>query len=345
MAYSYSDTLNWLNLFKFKTGNSGICQNRTFINKFLLFNYKFNNGFCNEKNVNYGDYIQTIATKQAIEKAIGKSCEFEYVDRENVSRISQKYAGYTLIMQGWFSHTLNFVPPSFLRTVWVGTHINPSKYEFLNEVTQEFPSIISEPIGCRDYQTQRFFDRLGIENYFSRCLTLTLDKRCESDERNANKVFLVNFDKKYEAFLPENIRKNAIRLNQRSNNPNADWKKDLEFAENLLLRYKSEAALVITSALHCASPCISMGIPVVLFQNDVNKIRLQALDGIIPIYKYSDLQEGLIRFEKVKSVEIEELKKLLIENLRYRILGAADEYAQFKLKTLTEKIKNFKTEL
>lgn len=56
-------------------------------------------------------------------------------------------------------------------------------------------------------------------------------------------------------------------------------------------RLRDEATLVITSRLHCAVPCIAMGIPVILVKNSFDE-RFSWVDKYIPFYtpdKYKDI--------------------------------------------------------
>ncbi|WP_348518297.1 hypothetical protein [Campylobacter sp. CCS1377] len=68
----------------------------------------------------------------------------------------------------------------------------------------------------------------------------------------------------------------------------ANEKEFYEQIKALLKRYENEAKLVIAIALHCASPCTAMGIPVVLLADNYNeqKTRFGALKGIEKFIPY-----------------------------------------------------------
>ncbi|MGV0033849.1 MAG: polysaccharide pyruvyl transferase family protein [Candidatus Azotimanducaceae bacterium WSBS_2022_MAG_OTU7] len=59
----------------------------------------------------------------------------------------------------------------------------------------------------------------------------------------------------------------------------------MAMAGELLERYRTQAKLVITSKLHCALPCIAMGIPVIFFA-DKRDERLHLVREFIPINPY-----------------------------------------------------------
>ncbi|MGU9957180.1 MAG: polysaccharide pyruvyl transferase family protein [Arenicellales bacterium WSBS_2016_MAG_OTU3] len=99
------------------------------------------------------------------------------------------------------------------------------------------------------------------------------------------KIFIVDLD----GFLPlpESMRKSheiEFLTHACGNIYSHDAK--MLLAQELLDRYKNEAELVITSRLHCALPCIAMGIPVLLFA-DPNSERMKLATEIIPIHPYN----------------------------------------------------------
>ena len=68
---------------------------------------------------NLGDYIQTIATEEAIKKCVKGPVVFENVLRSALT----DHQGGTCVMQGWYVHKqLTFLPGPDTRPVWVGTH-------------------------------------------------------------------------------------------------------------------------------------------------------------------------------------------------------------------------------
>ena len=86
--------------------------------------------------------------------------------------------------------------------------------------------------------------------------------------------------------------------------------------------YKKEARLVVTTALHCATPCIAMGIPVVLIATDIpeNTQRFSSLTGLLKIYSFEDLKTGKINFDLGReSQDFESLKFAMKENLKLSI--------------------------
>ena len=293
---------------------------------FLLFHYFFHlptfHGF-----VNLGDYIQTLATRNVLSD-LNSNCKFSYWDRDCLSffKPPEKKQLLVCIMQGWFSHSLNFLPNQHIKPVWVGTHFDKYTQNFLKElvcVKRVNPEL---EIGCRDLYTQKFCQTIGVKSYFSRCLTLTFPQR--QNINAADKVYLVDIPERYKQYLPKKILDEGIQIEQKwVNRSNQFWKDSLNEAELLLNKYKTDAKLVITTALHCAAPCVAMGIPTILISDNEqeNERRFSALRGILPFNTIKDLADGSVNFEP-EPVEIEPLKMAIKENLKLSIRKELGNY-------------------
>ena len=94
---------------------------------------------------NLGDYIQSIAAKQIINKS--KILE---IDRDELHRF--KTAKALLIMNGWFMDKPENWPPSDkIKPLFLSFHLNPTAEKEM--LTQEGINYLKnhQPIGCRDY--------------------------------------------------------------------------------------------------------------------------------------------------------------------------------------------------
>jgi hypothetical protein len=223
---------------------------------------------------NLGDHIQTIATEQFIKSHGG-------VDRDSLNSYSGKHI--KILMQGWFGNAEkceNMFPPSQkIEPIFIGFHIpdnKPSKKFYSKKSNIEYFKK-HEPIGCRDKFTTNFLSKLGVNAYFSRCLTTTLPLRGLSAEYN--KTFVV--DVCDEALIPSHILKKAEKITHYVDVKKTQKEKE-DMANELLNKYKNEAALVITSRLHCASPCIAMGIPVI-FMGNSRDVRFTAISDMLKV--------------------------------------------------------------
>lgn len=250
-------------------------------------------------------------------------------------------------MQGWFAFpdSPHFIPNHFLLPIFVGTHFTTAIQKFLQYFIVYYPWYFEgKTMGCRDLATLGFCEKLGLEAYFSRCLTLTLPKRTQEEAKQATKVFLVGIPENLLKFIPQNLREGAISVNQQniSNEKSLQWQNFYHRSENLLETYKNEAKLIITCALHCASPSIAMGIPVVLIaRNQENIQRFSALSGIVPIYTLEDLEKGRVDFAP-QSLNIESLKADMLENLKLSIRQEMGESVDTQaLQAIRQRIADF----
>lgn len=321
-----------------------IFKSCNFKENFILFDYKFTNIF-NSYGVNLGDFIQSIAVKNILLK-LYPNINIILCDRDSLTVYKGKPA-FT-IMQGWFAHDNKFVPNNKIIPIFIGTHITIEMQKYLSKfISDNSEYFKNKIIGCRDKNTLEYFKKQNINSYLSRCLTLTFPKRIISP--NQNKVFIVNIPEKLQSYIPQDLFENAEIINQRFVDKGLkktyylkNSKKYFNQAEQLLNKYRDEARLVITTALHCAAPCTAMGIPVVLISETINNIRFSTLDGIIKIYSIDDLKQGNINYS-VQAPNIEDLKTLMIKNVDLTIkqvfdASVSDEY----LCDIREKIENYK---
>ena len=306
-------------------------------NNFLLFNYFLHLPIFSG-NINLGDYVQTIAVKNILDNLYNPN--YFWYDRDNISFFRSSVTNNNpicCIMQGWFSHSYTFLPPSNVLPVWIGTHFTSTIHSFLRKVLVVFPNYFSSTVGCRDLSTLRFFRKNHISSYFSRCLTLTFPLR--NSNKNANNIYIVDVPSHLMEYIPRSIKDNSIYVNQRFVNVQYEhWTDSLIRTKNLLDEYKNSAKLVITTALHCASPCIAMGIPVILIDNTIGEKnpRFSALSGIINPINIDDLKRNKIDWSP-SPVNIEKLKDAMIKNVSLSV----DEVLYRKESNETKEIRKF----
>ena len=247
-------------------------------------------------------------------------------------------------MQGWFAHSFHFLPNNQTLPIFVGTHFTDSIRIFLENIIAYYPWYFSNKfVGCRDLDTLMYCKSLGLNAYFSRCLTLTLPRRNKSVEKQAKHVFLVGIPNEILEFIPNDLLNDALQVHQQLVFINDLVYENIEKVTlNLLETYKTQAKLIITCAMHCASPAIAMGIPVVLIaRNEENLQRFSALNGIVPIYTIEDLKKGRVDFAP-QSLDIESLKQDMLENLRLSIKEAIGESVDKEaLQTIRQRIADF----
>lgn len=317
------------------------------IKKCLLLKYDNFWGIGRTSGPNLGDNIQTIAVKNIVDK-LYPNIEYEYVDRDNLLNYSGEKA--ICILQGWFSHmqSTTFLTNKNIFPIYVGYHLEPYKEEDILYLLKYVPNYFkNKTIGCRDIFTKNLFKNLNIPSYLSRCLTLTLPMVKRNTK--ADTIYFVDIYDNYLKSIPKEFFKKYERITQRGcdkgfmdsyyigTSEQYYFEKSLQIFE----KYSKNAKLVITTCLHCAAPCIAMGIPVILFCFNDDKTRYSALNGIIPIYTLDDLKNGHVNWNP-KLVNIENLKEFMIKNLGLTIKEQLGENInKNELQLLRSKIENY----
>ena len=180
-------------------------------------------------------------------------------------------------------------------------------------------------VGCRDISTVQYLKSLGIDAYLTGCLTLTLPRRTVQQSEKADKIYFLDVPAGLMEWIPDEIKSEAITLSNilRFKNPGntnriseEDTYEEHRKGEERLTLLKDTAKLVITSKLHVASPCLAMGIPVILAKNHFGD-RFGFIDRLLPTYtpehyKDIDWNPKPVDFESDK----DKIKQLFFDKVR-----------------------------
>ncbi len=291
--------------------------------KFANIYYPYGSIYKKQENsteaINIGDVFQYLALEN-LYKSMGihtketiKINRYELADYNGeyvVLPINCNFTGFTSGTD--ITNFSSKIIPVFLGLSIVNDFLSQSDIDYLKKF---------EPIGCRDEFTLRVMRKYGIKSWLNGCMTLTFSKKSS----RGNKILLIDCPDAVRDILPE--YKNIEIGTHIWNN---DYYAMEEKVQELYEYYKTEAKLVITSRLHCATPCMAAGIPVILAKDSFGT-GFSWIDKLIPLYpkeKYHDINW------KCKAVEIEELKSNMIENAK-RMLNDIFEKYQKKI-TISE---------
>lgn len=223
--------------------------------------------FKNTKNI--GDDIQSYAAAQLLPQVD------YYIDREYLDTFHpDEEEPVSVIMNGWFMYNKLGWP--------VSPCINPlylSMHFWENDALDIKDSFLKglggqdmrehQPIGCRDLETQRFLQKAGFETWFSACVTLTLEPKFLRDTDHY--VCLTDVSPSVVKYVRENYPNLKIQVVSQENDklidPTMEWEERFKQVENLLALYQNASA-VITTRLHCSLPCLALGTPVLLLNQD-----------------------------------------------------------------------------
>lgn len=192
------------------------------------------------------------------------------------------------------------------------------------------------PIGCRDEYTYQIL-RSALENsskqnevYLQGCITATLPRR---QEKAYSTVYIIDIPKYVEEQIPPALRENAVRMSQllygdlRDEYTRKGFSTAQEYVKNRFELYRDTAKLVITSRMHCAVPCMAMGIPVI-FIAPVMSSRFSWMEKLLPIHTYDETDQ--IDWNP-KPVDYEEQKRVILQSAINRIRGAEDTSLCFQV--------------
>lgn len=252
---------------------------------------------------NLGDDIQTYACLKQVPKA-------DYVlDREHLDTFTSKdnEPVATIFSAWWLWHKWNWPPANNVYPLLVGMHFNnygpedngsPIKNEWLQDIGKDFLTAYG-PVGVRDNSSIEFLNGLGIDNYFSGCVTLTLPPQ-EKELPDKGKYIVINdlnpacekATKKWAADNGLDVKVLTHRLP--ASNKELTFEERMQQTEERLTIYQN-AVCVVTRRLHCTLPCVAMGVPVVpVVGMDTTKNTTRwypYYDWVNPLLK-SDVQKG-----------------------------------------------------
>ena len=273
-----------------------------------------------EAIINLGDNVQTFGI-EALYKMLGyNQNEIKEINLYNLHNFEGEK---TIVpMNAFFSGGIksSFLPTSKdILPLFIGFHCHDEKILDNIEFFKKY-----EPIGCRDEYTKALISERGIDAYISGCLSIMEPKRVI--EPKVKKTFFVDIPKQLEEYIPKELKENCEYINHVINVDTLEYgdeerKKYDELARQVIKKYREEATLVVTSRLHCAAPCLAMGIPVIIVKDNID-YRFGWIDKFLPIYEVNDFKN--INWSP-EVVDIEDTKKLLCsifaDRLNDSILG------------------------
>ncbi len=283
--------------------------------------------------VNLGDYIQFVAIEN-LYKYMGlkpeeivhlSSGELEnYKGEKLIFPINYIFADHEFcpfINNGRIAISSDIIP------VFLGISFKETFWEFTEERTAYLKKYA--PIGCRDYNTYQHMQELGIESYIAGCITTTFPKRDENN-KNYDTVFCVEAPEDVISYMPQRLRDKAEFLEHVvpfTKEQFYDSSYVMNYVKDRLKLYRTKAKMVVTSRLHCAIPCMAMGIPVILVKEYLG-YPFDLLPKFLPFYtpdKYADIDW------EAEPVELEDYKKTALECAKKRLLDVYEQKHYYKL--------------
>lgn len=232
---------------------------------------------------NLGDDVQTYAAAKLlphVDYVIDRE-KLDTFETENGEPVGVPMAAW------WFWEKWNWPPSDCIVPLLTSMHMNNySVYERGTPVGDKWLRGLGGdyfraygPVGARDQSSLEFFQKHGIDAYFSGCITLTLPQQKKTED-SGKYICLVDLNDKLKKKAYEILDGCGYEIRELShdgsfNYSKKSWEERMAEVEKYLTIYQN-AHCVITRRLHVTLPCLAMGVPVfsiVKFMSDGNKPR------------------------------------------------------------------------
>jgi len=224
-----------------------------------------------------------------------------------------------LVMNSFFSERAALPPSPNITPLYIAFYMGSAaqrKYA-TTECIEHFKR--HQPIGCRDKVSVKFLRGLGIEAYYSGCLTLTMPLRDSAGLHN----YAVDYPRRNRYFRGEMYgKRECISVSHKHNFAPLGSDITFQMARNLLTLYQS-AKHIYTSRLHCALPCAAMGIPVTYL--GVREGRTECLRELgkqleLPPLKWRyALNKTDLLHVQLDQAKVQEHKRRLVDDFNQRL--------------------------
>lgn len=279
---------------------------------------------------NIGDDIQSYAASKFLPKID------YYIEREELDTfVSEKKEEVAVIMSHWFLHNkINFPPSPYINPLFISTHFTDNLEDkcprYLKGYSAEYLKKY-EPLGLRDSLVKKHLEKQGIETYFSGCMTLTL--REFKNIKKEDYVCAVDISKELVNKIKLSMNceiKEMTHTVETEKNSQLSYKDRFDNVENLLKTYQ-KARCVITTRLHCALPCLAIGVPVMLIYDEKDKDVRNRLGEYLKLCHHIKSSDSLDNSDK-------------IINFIKKSSKNSDNYLKYR-KKLEKKVKKFITDV
>lgn len=241
------------------------------------------------KRNNIGDVLQAVAVADHLPEAP------VVLDREDLPGAADR-GRLLLFANGWYMHDYSkFPPPPNIVPVYASVHFSNAAILQKRENILHFKK--HGPVGARDWKTLAMLRAAGVPSYYSGCFTAGLKPR--PADRGGGKLLVVDgIDHRLpDAAVEEIGRRLGMRPERVSHDPEGS---SLPFAEyavqsfaraGALLQAYCSAEIVVTTKIHCALPCLAMGVPVVLLHPNPSEERLAPAAEFLKVVGIQDLEK------------------------------------------------------
>lgn len=238
---------------------------------------------------NIGDDMQSLAAERFLPQV-----DYE-IDRERFWEFEAPEP-VKVICNGWWAHNTACWPPAeCVEPLLISMHLDPMvRGLFIG------PGVVSRykrPFGARDEDTLAFLQAAKVSSYLSYCLTLTFDQYTGP---RTDDIICVDIDPKFVRHLGRPTKFVTHHQPALMAYPAFERRRR---AKTLLAEY-AKAALVVTSRLHCALPCLALGTPVVVLPPPHGAARFSGYQKLLTIQTPEQLSTLSLDVVPVPAIDI-----------------------------------------
>lgn len=277
--------------------------------------------------INLGDWMQTEAVLYIYERMGIKREDVVRIELTEIHRYDGEYLLLPININLSFNWIIDIIPlPPRIIPVFLGL-----SYFSAQRLPQELADYFRfyAPIGCRDEFTMEIMRANHIPAYLYGCVTAAMPRVEHAGE--GDKIFFVDVPESFEEYYRGHegeLSGEIVRVSHIRNGKEVRDKNYVEKTVNELWEtYKTQAKLVVTSRLHCMSPCMSAGIPVIPVTDNLSP-RMGWIDRYLRIFTpetYSMIQwEGQTVFYEDRKAQMLDIAIARIKETVQRFGEAAD---------------------
>ncbi|MCL2444896.1 hypothetical protein FWD07_02100 [Candidatus Saccharibacteria bacterium] len=274
---------------------------------------------------NVGDEIQAIAARRFLPFIN------YYIDRDRIGgwRAGSDGEDVKLIANGWYMHHPVIWPPKYnnLDALLISMYVDTDMAA--GEVFVQEESIMylnrNGPVGARSLGAKEYFEKNGVDTYFSGCVTLTLQR--DQRIRKQDFILLTDTNKQVLEAVKARTKRHVVYLTNTADHTLSNEAK-MRQAELYLYLYQA-AHCVVTSRLHTSLPCLALETPVLLLNTqdtiDKKRDRFSGLEELVRLHT----EEEFVRDGRVFDVNKPPKNKKDYLKLREDLIRRCEEFTGF----------------
>ncbi len=205
-----------------------------------------------------------------------------------------------------YNFEYSFISPTNVIPLFVSSYFRPTLWEFLqNDLVKAYLKAY-EPIGCRTREQADSFCQMGIDAYFSGCISLTLPYL---NKQKGNYICCVDVPDDIVALIKQRVggklevKIMSHEIQDVSHHSNLSINERFEIVKSYIEVYAG-AHCVITSRLHTALPCLTQKTPVLLATTRESKVGVNdiqsRLTDFLPLvhhHYYDDFKQNTVDYD------------------------------------------------